>query len=253
MKEDTSVTRDPVPAKSWSRTGNSFPAVNTSAAGASYSVIEGIPRSGVNWTGVFSQSALFLSIEQGFRLGTQPGTRDALKGEFFDDWFHSVRATKGWGDGDDFLTNYIGHPMQGSVAGYIFVQNDPGGSLQVFGRNPSYWTSRLKAAAWSAVYSTQFELGPFSEASVGNVGYNGDSLSGAVDLVVTPLAGLGWQIGEDMIDKYLIIRIERWTKNPVTRMLARGVLNPTRSFANMMRLKVPWSRDTRAGIWRNVR
>ncbi len=213
-------------------------------------VIEGRYRQGVDWRSTLRQSLFFLAIEQGFRIGTQPGTREALKGKFFDDWFTSVAATHGWGDGDDFLTNYIGHPMEGSVVGNIFVQNDPKGRQQVFNWGAEYWKSRLKAMAWSAVYSTQFELGPISEASLGNVGYPGRSLSGAVDLVVTPLAGFGWQVGEDALDKYLVVRIEKWTSNRTIQMFARGVLNPTRSFANVMRLKVPWARDTRPGIWR---
>ncbi len=208
-----------------------------------------VPRQGVRWGGLLSQSARFLAVEQGFRVISQPGTREALKGPFFDDWFKAVKATRGWGDGDDFLTNYIGHPMQGSVTGFIFVQNDPAGLAQEFGRSSKYWKSRLKAAAWSAFYSAQFELGPISEASIGNVGYQGESQSGAVDLVVTPLAGFAWQVGEDALDKYLIRRIEARTDNPVFLMFARSVLNPTRSFANVMRGMVPWNRDTRPGIW----
>jgi hypothetical protein len=206
---------------------------------------DGVRQQGVDWGGIVAQSAAFILVEQGYRLGTQPGTREALKGEFFDDWFESVKSTKGWGDGDDFLTNYIGHPMEGSVVGNIFVQNDPGGRNQVFGWNSRYWNSRLKATAWSALYSTQFELGPISEASIGNVGHYGGSLSGYVDLVVTPLAGLGWQVGEDALDKYLIVRIETWTSNQVILKLTRSFLNPTRAFANMMRMAAPWSRSTR--------
>jgi hypothetical protein len=206
---------------------------------------------GVNWKGVWGQSAFFLGIEQGYRLGTQPGTRNALKGPFFDDWFTSVAATHGWGDGDDFLTNYIGHPMEGGVVGNIFVQNDPRGRMLEFSWSSPYWNSRLKATAWTALYSTQFELGPISEASIGNVGYPGQSLSGAVDLVVTPLAGLGWQVGEDALDKYLIVKIETWTSNRLVQTLARSFLNPTRSFANAMRLQVPWNRDMRPGLWKN--
>ena len=240
----------PVPAEPWVCAANSLPAANTFAFGTSSPVVREVPHRGVSWSEVLSQSLFFLSIEQGFRLGTQPGTREALKGEFFDDWFTSVKATQGWGDADDFLTNYIGHPMEGSVAGYIFVQNDPHGRYLIFDWSSSYWRSRLKATAWSALYSTQFELGPISEASLGNVGYPGSSLSGAVDLVMTPLGGLGWQIGEDALDKYLIMRIEGWTHNPMILTLTRGFLNPTRSFANLMRLRVPWHRDTRPGIWK---
>jgi hypothetical protein len=224
---------------------------NSGIKGSSASAppIRELPGRGVNWGAVLRQSGFFLTLEQGFRVVTQPGTRDALKGPFFKDWIDAAKATKGWGDGDDFLTNYIGHPMQGSVTGFIFAQNDPGGHKQEFGRNSAYWKSRLRATAWSALYSAPFELGPISEASLGNVGVHGGSLSGVVDLVVTPTAGLGWQIGEDAIDKYLIMRIEGWTRNPVVLMLARSFLNPTRSFANAMRWKVPWNRDTRPGIW----
>jgi hypothetical protein len=207
-------------------------------------------QQGVDWSGVLAQSGVFLAAEHGYRLGTQPNTRAALKGEFFDDWFQSVKSTKGWGDGDDFLTNYIGHTMEGSVVSNIYVHNDPRGRNQTFGWNSGYWNSRLKAMIWCTIYSTQFELGPISEASIGNVGHQGKSQSGAVDLVVTPLAGLGWQVGEDVLDKYLIVKIETWTQNPVILMIARSLLNPTRSFANAMRFAVPWSRDTRPGIWK---
>ncbi len=226
-----------------------FSAPEDAMLGTGLAMVREIPRQGVHWGGLLSQSARFLAVEQGFRVITQPGTREALKGAFFDDWFKAVKATKGWGDGDDFLTNYIGHPMQGSVTGFIFAQNDPAGIGQEFGRSSKYWRSRLKAAAWSALYRAQFELGPISEASIGNVGYQGESQSGAVDLVVTPLAGFGWQVGEDALDKYLIRRLEARTDNPVFLMFARSVLNPTRSFANVMRGKVPWNRDTRPGIW----
>jgi hypothetical protein len=231
---------------------HSFAAVHAASAGAISALMMEAPRRGIDWSSVYMQSAFFLSIEQGFRLGTQPGTREALKGPFFDDWFTSVKAIKGWGDADDFLANYIGHPMQGSVTGYILVQNDPDGRYLTFDWSSAYWSSRFKAAAWSAFYSTQFEIGPFSEASIGNVGYPGLSFSGAVDLVMTPLGGLGWQVGEDALDKYLIVKIEGWTENRLIRTLARGFLNPTRSFANMMRLRVPWNRDTRPGIWKET-
>ena len=211
-------------------------------------LIEPVKMGGVDWKGVILQSAFFLGIEQGWRLN-QPTTRDCLTGKFFDDWFKSVKGTHGWGDGDNFLTNYIGHPMEGSVTNYIFAQNDPRGRNHSFGWNSPYWKSRMKATAWSAFYSTQFEIGPISEASLGNVGQPGVSDAGWVDLIVTPLAGLGWQVGEDALDKYIVMRIESWTGNRLVLTLTRGFLNPTRSFANMMRLKVPWHRDTRPGIW----
>ncbi len=208
---------------------------------------------GFNWKGLLTQSALFLGIEQGWRLALQPGTREALKGPFFDDWFQSVLATHGWGDGDNFMTNYIGHPMEGGVTGNIFLQNYPRARKTTFGKSRLYWTSRLKGMAYTALYSTQFELGPVSEASIGNVGHMGTSQAGWVDLVTTPLAGFGWQVGEDILDLYFISKVETWTENPFVKMFFRTVFNPTRTFAQVLAFKVPWHRETRPGVFRRSR
>ena len=56
---------------------------------------------------------------------------------------------------------------------------------------------------WSAAWSTQFELGPLSEASIGNVGMrerNGHSTMAWEDLLVTPILGTGALILEDVLD-----------------------------------------------------
>src|SRR5262249_19598205 len=117
------------------------------------------------------------------------------------------------------------------------------------GWKKSYWRSRLKAFSFSIVYSTQFELGLFSEASIGNIGmrptYKSRHPMGYVDLVVTPVVGTGWMVGEDMLDRYLIRRLENNIPNRTAQIVIRGFLNPTRSFANLMRGKWPWYRDDR--------
>jgi len=69
-------------------------------------------------------------------------------------------------------------------------------------------------------------------------------------LVVTPTIGTGWMIGEDALDRYLIRRLEGATANPWIKLAVRTGLNPTRSFANLMRGKVPWHRDDREGVSR---
>jgi hypothetical protein len=137
--------------------------------------------------------------------------------------------------------------MMGAVSGYIQIQNDLSGRTALFGRSAEYWKSRCRALAWSATYSAQFELGPASEASLGNMGLQPGS-SGVVDLVVTPLAGLGVIALEDALDRHVIRRLEAKSDNPVWKLLVRSVLNPDRSFANMLRFKVPWHRDGRAGV-----
>ena len=114
------------------------------------------------WTPALGQSMRFLFIEHGFRLLFQPTTRGQMKGKFFKDYWSSVKSVRGWEDGDHWFINYVSHPMQGAISGYIQVHNDPVGRRQEFGASSEYWKSRLKALAWNTAYSTQFEVGPLS-------------------------------------------------------------------------------------------
>ncbi len=192
------------------------------------------------WRSAIGQTMMFLAIQHGYAF-TQPKTREALKGKFWKDYVKSVKSLHGWADGGRFFTNYIAHPMQGSFLGYIQIQNDPKGLKQQFGTSKDYWRSRLKALAWSAAWSTQFEIGPVSQASIGNVGLKGKQTY--IDIVVTPTVGTAWLIGEDAIDRFLIKRIERATDNFYVKIFSRGLLNPTRTIANLFRFKTPWHRD----------
>jgi hypothetical protein len=200
----------------------------------------------IDWQGVFRQSMYFLTIEHTFRLATEEGTRNA-KGPFLRGYADSVRNLHGWSDGDPFYVNYVGHPMQGAAAGYLWVQNDRRYTTAEFGRSSHYWKSRLRAAAFAFVYSSQFEIGPLSEANIGYI-QSRYPQQGFVDHVITPTFGFAWMVAEDSIDRYLLTAFERRVGNPQLRLLARGFLNPSRSMANMLRWKLPWHRDTRPGV-----
>ena len=194
------------------------------------------------WVTAIKQSLIFLGVQHGYAM-TQPKTRRDLKGPFFRDYFRSVKSLHGWEDGGRFFTNYVAHPLQGSFLGFIQVQNDPKGKNLSFNQSPAYWRSRMKAFAWSAAWSTQFEIGPVSQASIGNVGLHGKQTY--VDLVVTPTAGVGFLILEDFLDKHLIHLIERRNSgNFYLMVVSRMLLNPARSAANLMRFKTPWYRDS---------
>ena len=203
---------------------------------------------GVQWKPLLRQSMLFLTVQHGFRLATEEGTREGMRGPFLNGWYQSLSALHGWSDGDPFYVNYVGHPLQGAVSGYLFQANDPKYRAVEFGNNRDYWKSRLRAAAFSFAYSTQFEIGPLSEASLGKI-QSTYPQQGFVDHVATPMIGTMWMVGEDILDRYVIRRIEGRTENPWLRMLARGWLNPGRSFSNMMQLRAPWVRDSRPGVW----
>src|SRR5436305_893116 len=103
---------------------------------------------GVDWTPLLKQSFTFLGIQHAFRIATESDTRAGLGGPFFGGWEQSVGNLHGWADGDPFFVNYLGHPIEGAVAGYVFIQNDPKYRRAEFGRNRDYWRSRLRAAGW---------------------------------------------------------------------------------------------------------
>jgi hypothetical protein len=194
-----------------------------------------------NWNGVIRSSTRFLVVQHSFRVLTEPGTRKEFGGPFVGDYLRSVGAMRRWNDSDPFIVNYVGHPLMGAVTGYLYLNHTGSASDQRFGSGPGYWKLRLRAMTYSAAYSTQFEIGLLSEASLGNVGRDYRTMGG-VDLVVTPLGGIGWLIAEDAIDRFFIEKIEDRSRSPFVRIAARCLLNPGRAFANLMDGKAPWKR-----------
>lgn len=193
-----------------------------------------------HWKPAVLQSLLIQSVQHVYAIAVQERMRRELKGPFFKDWFRSVSNIHGWDDGNRFFTNYIAHPMQGAMTGFIFVQNHDRLKRQKFGESKTYWIDRLKAMAWSAAWSTQWEIGPFSQASIGNVGLKKGMAF--VDIVVTPTIGTAWLIVEEAFDRYIIRHLEKRT-NFVVKMFLRTLLNPMRGVANTLRFKEPWNRD----------
>jgi hypothetical protein len=204
-------------------------------------------REGVRWGTLMRDSAVFLGVQQGFRLATEEGTREALKGPFFSDWGNAIGAMHGWADKDPFYVNYIGHPLMGAVSNYIWINNDPEYQLVEFGTSRRYWMSRLRSAAFGFVFSTVFEIGPASEASIGNV-QSKYPAQGFVDWVITPTLGFALVIGEDALDRYLVVRFEDKHKNAFMRAMVRSWAAPDRTFANILRFKQPWARENRVGV-----
>jgi hypothetical protein len=202
-----------------------------------------IKPNSIDWTRTAEQSFFFLSIQHATRI-VQKKTRPELKGKLFDEWANAVDGLGGWGDGDSILTNYVGHPMMGAISGWILIQNDPHGIDKEFDvRDMKYWNSRFRAMGWATFYSTQFELGPVSEATIGHVGKIRGT-AGAVDLVMTPVGGFGWIVAEDAVDKHLVRKLEDGHSDGYKRFV-RTFFNPNRSVANVLRLKKPWYRDVR--------
>jgi hypothetical protein len=118
--------------------------------------------------GAVGDSSL-LAIEHAMRISFQEKTRNELSGPFWPDYVHSVRMPRQWEDTDAWYVNYVGHPIHGAAAGYNWLDHGPDGDVP-FGKTPRYWAAKGRATAWAAAYSLQFEIGPLSEASIGNVG-----------------------------------------------------------------------------------
>jgi len=201
----------------------------------------------IHWNAANRESLLSTGIMHTFNLWTEAGTRDALNGPWFQNWMHSVGELRGWSDSDRFMAPYVGHPIQGSIFGYIFRHNDPRYRDVQWGDGRDYFLSLLRSMGYSAVWHTQWKIGPASEDSIGNVMLHASP--GFITLVDTPLLGTLTMLGEDALDRYLIMGLENRTANRTLLMLTRCFLNPGRSFANVMAFRKPWERDTRMGIF----
>jgi hypothetical protein len=224
-----------------------------------------------HWTSALGQSFGFLVVGHAFRLANDDGARYLLFHKpFWNDYWASASHfdMSRWGDGDSFLVNYIGHPMEGAVYGDIFLNSDPKGRSARFGKSSNYWYSRLKAMAWATVWEAYFEIGPiFSEAAIGNEGgytyvpgcglypcdkYPGKTFkpatnnTGGVDFVITPTVGMGWIVLEDAIEREIVDRLAK--DSPALKYkLLRGSLAPSHTFANLFAGKKPWFRYPEEG------
>ncbi len=158
----------------------------------------------IHWKSALSETLLSISIMHTFNLWTEAGTRDTLYGHWFQDYLRSVSELRGWSDSDRFMAPYIGHSIQGSSYGFTLRLNDPKYRNVQWGDGRDYWISVLRSMAFSAAAHAEWKTGPFSEASIGNVMLHASP--GFITLVDTPTLGALAMIGEDALDRYLIIR-----------------------------------------------
>jgi hypothetical protein len=199
----------------------------------------------VQWKPLMYQSSFYLGAMHGFRFATEPSTRKAL-GNNPSGYFAALGAMHGWSDGDGYYENYLGHPIQGAVSSYLWIHNDLHYRNVEFGKSRDYWMSRLRAYAFSWAFSEQFEIGLFSEASLGQI-QRYCCAYGFVDHVVTPNFSMIWLIGGDILDRYVTRPFENRTRSRAARSLFRAAINPPQSFANVLMLQYPWHRENRPG------
>jgi len=104
---------------------------------------------GVDVLGAFGDSVKLLLIEHTIRIAAQEKTRHELGGPFFSDYRRSLRVPHQWEDSDAWWVNYIGHPIHGASAGYIWLDHDANAPAEI-SLSRRYWVTRAQAAAWTA-------------------------------------------------------------------------------------------------------
>lgn len=222
-----------------------------------------------HWKGLILQSLSFEMLQNATRVMTadQHDRHILLNKPFWSDYWASLNQfnMRRWNDGDSIKVNYIGHPMQGAISGYIQIQNDPRGRELRISKDYAYWKSRYYSFLWSTVYSTWWEIGPLGETAIFNQGgftypircdkhpgspnycelptttYTNNT--GWVDFIITPIVGTLWLIGEDTLDRYVSDRLVEKDPYAFKYKLIRASLNPPRSLANILRGRYPWWRD----------
>jgi len=209
----------------------------------------------VHWLPILWQSFEWLTVQHSGNILMDTETRNDLTTHPY--WSTYVLCVKNyrwyqWSDDTPFIVHDIGHPMMGAITSSIFEQNDPKGRALVFENNGNYWRSRLKAMAYSAVYSAQWKVGPVSEASIGNSGWatyyvphlgRTTNETGFQDFVITPVYGFGWNVGEDAIDRYIMPKIHAHVKNRFY-LTTLFWMTPCKAAANVLRWKPTYYRDS---------
>ena len=206
----------------------------------------------VSWPRLLGESFFFLAAQHGGNIWMDHDTRDALThGSFWGDYAYCVEHYRWsrWKDDDPFGVDYIGHPLMGAVTNAMYEQNDPKQRALTFENTHRYWFGHLRATAYSAAYSAQWKIGPASEASIGNTGLNAyvrpsdgvfTNETGMQDFFITPIGGLAWNVGEDVIDRFFLRKLQH--KPRIVRFLA-SFTTPGRSAANLSRFRAPYYRD----------
>jgi hypothetical protein len=207
----------------------------------------------------FAQSFELLSIDMVSDMAMDPIQRGKFvhavtHGQFWNNYWKTLQNFRytHWDDDDSIKTTWIGHPMEGAALEFIWIQNNPKVSGLQFENTRRYWNSRLWAMLPATLLSAEWLLGPLSESAIGNQGigyyhYKADhnkwtNGTGYADLVVTPIGGLLWTVGEDWLDLHVVKKFKAKHRNWALLALVSSI-TPTKSEANLLRFKAPWYRD----------
>jgi hypothetical protein len=209
----------------------------------------------LEWLPMLWEALEATAIENGGNIALDSDTRNDLAHNPY--WATYVKCVhqyrfRQWTDDTPFIVHGIGHPMQGASVYSIFAQNDPKSRGLLIANTGNYWRAHLKAMAFVTLFEIQWKIGPASEAAIGNSGlntYTTPALNGKTtnetgfqDFVITPVFGLGWNIAEDLVDRFVMPHIWKRTHNKLI-LTALLPLTPCRDAANILRYKPFYYRD----------
>lgn len=127
-------------------------------------------KGAIAWRSLLRDSIVLLLVQQTYRLTLEDNTtRENLGGPFFEEWFASASTLCCWDDGDRMTTNYLFHPLLGSTTSFVFANNHRASQETTIGTSRLYWKAKGAQGLYSFIYSLNDELGPLSEASIGNI------------------------------------------------------------------------------------
>jgi hypothetical protein len=209
----------------------------------------------LDWLPMLWQAFEATAVENAGNIAFDSDTRNALTNNpYIATWFKCVHQYRyrQWSDDTPFIVHDIGHPMQGASVYSIYAQNDPKSRGLMFANNGNYWRGKFKAMAFVTLFEIQWKIGPASEAAIGNSGLNTyytpsvigrtTNETGFQDFVITPVYGLGWNIAEDLVDRFIMPHIWKRTHNRLI-FTALLPLTPCRDAANILRYKPFYYRD----------
>lgn len=105
---------------------SSFPAAGQQDVSAAAHTTDQFEPTTTTLQGALADSLRLLAMEHLGRVAFQSKTRRELGGPFLRDYIRSVKLPVTWEDRDRWYVNYVGHPIHGAAAGFIWLDHEDG-------------------------------------------------------------------------------------------------------------------------------
>src|SRR5207302_9081199 len=153
-----SANRESMPTMFTADASKAMPSAigNDFSVSANMLVLTRSRKPGFRWKRALFESFTFLSIEQAYVVKDDFRWVVIENGVPFNHYWRDYKQSlstwvhSGWDDGDQVLYSYVGHLIQGAMAGYIQIQNDRQGEKLEFSNTKANWWRRVNALSCNA-------------------------------------------------------------------------------------------------------